>query len=199
MNLPRFFLLLVATSFLRACADYGDNADTTVVTSMLRNPDPDQLLQLVALKESNRDDSIPTVRARLSKRWLLLECDELCLAQHWSSLRPFTPQAASIGSWETDESIDGDERDLAANCGSNRKYFDLDLRTDAYGFEQSWTLMRKQSNTWVKVASGPPSGTTYGDNSRYTGGELFSVAYNTIAGDSCWRAESDSNDSFHTY
>ena len=82
MNLPRFFLLLVATSFLRACADYGDNADTTVVTSMLRNPDPDQLLQLVALKESNRDDSIPTVRARFSKRWLLLECDELCLAQH---------------------------------------------------------------------------------------------------------------------
>ena len=61
MNHPRFFLLLVATSFLRACADYGDDADT-VMKSMLRRSDSDQLLHLVALIESNRDDSIATVR-----------------------------------------------------------------------------------------------------------------------------------------
>ena len=99
-------------------------------------------------------------------------------------------QAASIGSWETDESIDETERALATesaatDCGSNKKYVKIDIRTDEYGFETSWTLMRKQSSSTVKVASGPPSGTTYGDNNQYTGGEFFSVAYNTIAGDSC--------------
>jgi len=36
--------------------------------------------------------------------------------------------------------------------------------------------MRKQSSSTVKVASGPPSGTTYRDNNQYTGGELSSDA-----------------------
>ena len=83
MNLS--ILLLVATSSLRASAEIGDGVEThsgISSTSTLWKSDPDQLIQLVALKESNRDDSIPMVRARFSKRWLLLECDELCLAQH---------------------------------------------------------------------------------------------------------------------
>jgi hypothetical protein len=94
-----------------------------------------------------------------------------------SSLRPLTPQAVSIGSWETIGSIDEDERALAADCGSNKKYFKLDIRTDDFGFETSWTLAKKQSNTLVKIASGPPSGTIYRDNNMYNGGELFRIAY----------------------
>ena len=66
MNCLCSVLLLVATTFLLASANDGDDAGTTVVNSMLRISDPDQFLQLVALKESNRDVSIPTVRARFS-------------------------------------------------------------------------------------------------------------------------------------
>ena len=99
-----------------------------------------------------------------------------------SSLRPLTPQAVSIGSWETIGSIEEDERALAtesaaSDCGSNKKYFKLDIRTDDYGFETTWTLAKKQSNTLVKIASGPPSGTIYRDNNMYIGGELFRIAY----------------------
>ena len=99
-----------------------------------------------------------------------------------SSLRRLTPQAISIGSWETIESINEDERALgaesaASDCGSNKKYFKLDIRTDNYGFETSWILAKKQSNTLEKIASGPPSGTIYRDNNMYSGGELFRIAY----------------------
>ena len=102
----------------------------------------------------------------------------VCLADHFelhersSSLRRLTSQIDSIGNWETDESFDQDERDLATACGTNLKYFKLDLRTDDYGFETSWILAKKQSNTLVKIASGPPSGTTYRDDNVYVGGEL---------------------------
>jgi hypothetical protein len=94
---------------------------------------------------------------------------------------PSTTQAISIGNWDvTDLStiIDQDERDLstqssaAVDCGSSKKYFKLDLRTDSYGFETSWVLAKKQSNSLVKIASGPPSGTTYRDDNVYLGGEL---------------------------
>jgi hypothetical protein len=84
---------------------------------------------------------------------------------------------------EIDEStiIDQDERELstqssaAVDCGSSKKYFKLDLRTDNYGFETSWVLAKKQSNSLVKIASGPPSGTTYRDDNIYLGGELLAV------------------------
>jgi hypothetical protein len=92
-------------------------------------------------------------------------------------------QAVSIGSWDAGESTDEDERALSTqsagtDCGSNKKYFKLEIHTDDYGFETSWALMREQSSATVKVASGPPSGTTYKDNNQYTGGKLFSVACN---------------------
>ena len=67
MNLRRSVLLLVATSLRRAYADDRDDASSIVVNSMLQKTDPDHFLQLVALKESNRDVSIPTVRACFSK------------------------------------------------------------------------------------------------------------------------------------
>jgi hypothetical protein len=61
-------LLLVATSSLRTSAEIGDGVPGGFSsTSTLWKSDPDQLLQLVALKEANRDDSIPMVRARFSK------------------------------------------------------------------------------------------------------------------------------------
>ncbi|KAL3791458.1 hypothetical protein ACHAW5_008077 [Stephanodiscus triporus] len=151
MNCLCSTLLLVATTFLLASAKNVDNAESPggiPSKSMLRKSDPDQFLQLVALKESNRDVSIPT--------------------------------AISIGSWETIESINEDERALgtesaASDCGSNKKYFKLDIRTDNYGFETSWILAKKQSNTLEKVASGPPSGTNYRDNNMYIGGYCLSA------------------------
>ncbi|KAL3806233.1 hypothetical protein ACHAXA_003752, partial [Cyclostephanos tholiformis] len=144
MNFPSFIFLLVVASIRRSSADFGNDAEISNVTSMLRRrSDPDLFLQLVASKESNRDDSIPT--------------------------------ADSIGNWESGESIYQQERDLATVCGSNQKYFKLDLRTDSYGFETSWLLAKKQSNSLVKIASGPPSGTTYRDNNDYIGGYCLSA------------------------
>jgi len=143
MNFPSFFLILVTT--VTHGAEIHDDS-----VSMLRKSDPDEYLQLVALNESNRDDSIP--------------------------------MADSIGNWDTDESnIDRDERDLSTesssgtDCGSNKKYFKLDLQTDDYGFETSWLLAKKLSNSMVKIASGPPSGTTYRDDNEYIGGYCLSA------------------------
>jgi hypothetical protein len=65
MNFPSFILLLVAASTRRSSADdYGDGAEIPGVKPTLRRRYvPDQYLQLIAMKESKRDDSIPTVRA----------------------------------------------------------------------------------------------------------------------------------------
>ena len=183
MNFPSFILLLVVASIRRSSADFGNDAEISNVTSMLRRrSDPDLFLQLVASKESNRDDSIPTVRAMDTSG---LTQRTFCMASRSSSLHRLTPQADSIGNWESGESIYQQERDLATDCGSNQKYFKLDLRTDSYGFETSWLLAKKQSNSLVKIASGPPSGTTYRDNNDYIGGELLrrSVQYFRISVD----------------
>jgi hypothetical protein len=69
MNCLCSVLLLVATTFLLASAKNVDNDESPGGISskpMLQKSDPDQFLQLVAMKESNRDVSIPTVRARCS-------------------------------------------------------------------------------------------------------------------------------------
>jgi hypothetical protein len=42
---------------------------------------------------------------------------------------------------------------------------------DGYAFENTWSLLqRSSSGTWSTLAKGPPSGTIYQDNKRYTGG-----------------------------
>jgi hypothetical protein len=63
MNFPGFILLLVVGSTRRSSADYGDGAEISNMKSMLRKSDPDNVLHQVTTKESNRDDSIPMVRA----------------------------------------------------------------------------------------------------------------------------------------
>jgi hypothetical protein len=65
MNFPNFILVLVVASTSRSSADnYGDGAEISSVKSSLRRRyAPDQYLQLIAMKKSKRDDSIPTVRA----------------------------------------------------------------------------------------------------------------------------------------
>ncbi len=64
MNFPGFILLLVVGSTRRSsAADYGDGAEISNMKSMLRKSDPDYVLHQVTTKESNRDDSIPMVRA----------------------------------------------------------------------------------------------------------------------------------------
>jgi hypothetical protein len=73
------------------------------------------------------------------------------------------------------ESIYQDERNLAKDCGPGKKYFKLDLKTDIHGSETSWTLSKKQNNTLVKIAAGPPSGTTYQDDHAYIGGAFLGI------------------------
>jgi len=58
-----------------------------------------------------------------------------------------------------------DDRHLQ-NCAPNQKYFKVDLTTDNYGFENSWTLKKDGE----LVQKGPPSSSRYDDNTRYVGG-----------------------------
>lgn len=65
------------------------------------------------------------------------------------------------------------ERHLAADCNSDEQYFKLVLKTDNYGFEESWTLMKREEDNgaWVMFATGPEEDAIYKDNKTYTGGE----------------------------
>jgi hypothetical protein len=73
--------------------------------------------------------------------------------------------------------VGNNERHLAADCNSeNEQYFKLVLKTDNYGFEESWTLMKRDDEddtggAWVMVATGPEEDTIYKDNKTYIGGE----------------------------
>lgn len=72
------------------------------------------------------------------------------------------------------------------SCNGNMEYFKLVLRMDAYAFENSWTLLKSNNggDTWSTLAKGPPSGTIYQDNKRYTGGYcLQSGTYKFIIND----------------
>lgn len=72
------------------------------------------------------------------------------------------------------------------SCNGNMDYFKLVLRMDAYAFENSWTLLKSNygGDTWSTLAKGPPSGTIYQDNKRYTGGYcLQSGTYKFIIND----------------
>ena len=65
------------------------------------------------------------------------------------------------------------ERHLAADCNFDEQYFKLVLKTDNYGFEESWTLMKREEDNgaWVLFAKGPEEDAIYKDNKTYTGGE----------------------------
>lgn len=86
--------------------------------------------------------------------------------------------------WETDydksiisTTTTNNERYLAADCNSDEQYFKLVLTTDNYGFEESWTLMKREEDNgaWVTFASGPQEDTIYKDNKTYTEGEKIWV------------------------
>ncbi len=68
---------------------------------------------------------------------------------------------------------DSSSNPVGRQCSSNQKYFKIDLRTDEYGFETSWTLKKRSSSTgsWTAVASGPPDGINYAASSSYQGGK----------------------------
>ncbi|KAL9184535.1 hypothetical protein ACHAXT_012505 [Thalassiosira profunda] len=61
------------------------------------------------------------------------------------------------------------ERLLSKDCNGDEKSFICDLRSDEYGFENSWQLKKRRNNKWVTIESGPPQGRNYGSNQRYTG------------------------------
>lgn len=65
------------------------------------------------------------------------------------------------------------ERHLAADCNADEHFFKLVLKTDNYGFEESWTLMKREvdNGAWVMFATGPEEDIIYKDNKTYTGGE----------------------------
>eukprot|EP00571_Detonula_confervacea_P016091 CAMPEP_0172310254 /NCGR_PEP_ID=MMETSP1058-20130122/11375_1 /TAXON_ID=83371 /ORGANISM="Detonula confervacea, Strain CCMP 353" /LENGTH=369 /DNA_ID=CAMNT_0013023031 /DNA_START=8 /DNA_END=1117 /DNA_ORIENTATION=- len=71
---------------------------------------------------------------------------------------------------EETTSFDQGDRVLTKDCGENKKYFKIDLRTDAYGFETSWQLKTRQGNKWIQTESGPPGNNNYADSKEYTGG-----------------------------
>lgn len=64
------------------------------------------------------------------------------------------------------EAVDQRDRREAA-CGENKSEFKITLKTDEYGFENKWGLYNAAQNT--KLASGPPAGKNYADNSVYAG------------------------------
>mmetsp|Transcript_44278 Transcript_44278/g.79432 ORF Transcript_44278/g.79432 Transcript_44278/m.79432 type:complete len:418 (-) Transcript_44278:222-1475(-) len=66
-------------------------------------------------------------------------------------------------------------RVLAKDCSRNEQYFKLDLQTDDYGFENSWTLKKRQDNKWAQIQSGPPDGKNYSGNNRFIGGFCLSA------------------------
>ena len=72
--------------------------------------------------------------------------------------------------------VDDNARHLAADCNAKtEQYFKLVLKTDNYGFEESWTLMKRDDEddtggAWVMVATGPEEDTIYKDNKTYIGG-----------------------------
>lgn len=145
MNIVRYstLLLIAVTSIQLVRSSAAENGALGVTPDDLSQEE--EVLQPVALKESHRDD--------------------------------FLPVTDVIGTMETDESIIDlqDERVLATgstgiDCSGNKKYFKLVLRMDAYAFENKWTLMKKVGKSWARIAKGPPAGTRYQDNKRYTGG-----------------------------
>lgn len=70
--------------------------------------------------------------------------------------------------------LNQDHRELAKDCGGNQEYFKIDVQTDEFGFENSWKLKKRQNNKWVQIKSGPPNGSEYAGNNRFTGGYCLS-------------------------
>ena len=53
-------------------------------------------------------------------------------------------------------------------CNSNQQLFALNLQTDGFGKETSWSLRRQFSNGRQYVGYGPPDGVQYGDLTIYS-------------------------------
>ncbi|KAL7547206.1 hypothetical protein ACHAWF_010523 [Thalassiosira exigua] len=64
--------------------------------------------------------------------------------------------------------IDKDER-MLAKCDGDESSFKIDLTTDNYGFETSWTLEALEGGKWTQIESGPPGAFNYAKNTRYLG------------------------------
>jgi len=69
--------------------------------------------------------------------------------------------------------LDQEERNLQQKCtGLDEAYFRLILKTDDYGFENSWKVHKKRNNgNWKETEHfGPPEKTKYASESTYIGG-----------------------------
>ena len=66
------------------------------------------------------------------------------------------------------------ERQLSSKCRGNEQFITIDIRTDWYGFENSWVLYRMNNGTPMKLYAGPPSDTNYDGERRYLGGYCLS-------------------------
>lgn len=69
--------------------------------------------------------------------------------------------------FESTQNNQGD-RDLV-RCREDEEDFKFDLKTDNYGFENSWKLEVREDSKWTKIQSGPPDGFNYADKSHYIG------------------------------
>ena len=67
-----------------------------------------------------------------------------------------------------------------ASCQSNEKVFTLDFKTDAYGYETSYTLEKRVGNdVWETVEYGPKNNQKFEDNTSYTGTPICLAGANT--------------------
>lgn len=75
---------------------------------------------------------------------------------------------------------DHSERHLAS-CSETQSDVKIILRTDKYAYETSWKIVKANGGT---IASGPPTGTNYADDSTYTGQWCLSPgSYNIVVND----------------
>mmetsp|Transcript_39014 Transcript_39014/g.68570 ORF Transcript_39014/g.68570 Transcript_39014/m.68570 type:complete len:323 (+) Transcript_39014:329-1297(+) len=65
---------------------------------------------------------------------------------------------------------DQEHRTLSSKrCNDDEKQLKIDLSTDAYGFENSWRLLKNTANGPKELYSGPPADKKYDKTERYLG------------------------------
>lgn len=98
------------------------------------------------------------------------ELDEVIMAEKEANRDDTIPDLEET----TIDDEDEEEDRILRSCSNGQKYFRLEIKTDNYGFESSWKLMKKNGNSWSKKKSGPPGNTKYGAKATYVGGFCLS-------------------------
>ena len=87
-----------------------------------------------------------------------------------ASLRPRLSRAVPPPRSSQVDPADPSHARVARACGADEKLWSVTFRTDAYGYETSWSLEAKASNDdWTLLAAGPPGRQKYRDNTVYRG------------------------------